>query len=184
LLVVFIALVAARHIEENKYLEDEYENTLADTDDLEEPELEEVPAEEAYITAGRTGGSSGRTGGSSSRTGGSTSRTGGSSTSRTGGSSTSRTGGSSTSRTGGSSTSRTGGTSTSRTGDSSTSRTGGSSTSRTGTTIGGSINIGGRTTYVSRPKVIRFAGQYTFENFEPAGTPLPAGYRSMVYIQK
>jgi hypothetical protein len=146
LLVVFIALVAARHIEENKYLEDEYENTLADTDDLEEPELEEVPAEEAYITAGRTGGSS-------SRTGGSTSRTGGSSTSRTGGSSTSRTGGSSTSRTGG-----------------------------TGITIGGTNYVGSRTTYVSKPKVIRFAGQYTFENFEPAGTPLPAGYRSMTYI--
>jgi hypothetical protein len=162
LLVVFIALVAARHIEENKYLEDEYENTLADTDDLEEPELEEVPAEEAYITAGRTGGSS-------SRTGGSTSRTGGSSTSRTGGTSTSRTGGSSTSRTGGSSTSRTGGSSTSRTGG-------------TGITIGGTNYVGSRTTYVSKPKVIRFAGQYTFENFEPAGTPLPAGYRSMTYI--
>jgi hypothetical protein len=170
LLVVFIALVAARHIEENKYLEDEYENTLANTDDLEEPELEEVPAEEAYITAGRTGGSS-------SRTGGSTSRTGGSSTSRTGGTSTSRTGGSSTSRTGGSSTSRTGGSSTSRTGGSSTSRTGG-----TGITIGGTNYVGSRTTYVSKPKVIRFAGQYTFENFEPAGTPLPAGYRSMTYI--
>jgi hypothetical protein len=162
LLVVFIALVAARHIEENKYLEDEYENTLANTDDLEEPELEEVPAEEAYITAGRTGGSS-------SRTGGSTSRTGGSSTSRTGGTSTSRTGGSSTSRTGGSSTSRTGGSSTSRTGG-------------TGITIGGTNYVGSRTTYVSKPKVIRFAGQYTFENFEPAGTPLPAGYRSMTYI--
>jgi hypothetical protein len=67
LLIVLIALVASRNIEENKYLEDEHESTLSGTDDLEEPELEEVPTEEAqtntvnYNDAGRPGDSSSQT---------------------------------------------------------------------------------------------------------------------------